>query len=153
MRLCASVLLSGGAAGAKAVAGEILRGYRQGLEAPRPFVLEREHLWLRDAFAASDAERDDFWRDLERLPDEPPPKAYRASLLEALGPAEGARFVARTAGAGSLGRPRFVVLAQRRGGPAAREVKGRMASCWAAGGDLGLAGRLARGPAARRIRP
>jgi hypothetical protein len=147
VRLCASVLLAGGHTEAKAVAREVLRGYLGGLETPRPFVLERDHVWLRDAFQASDDERDDFWRELKDAPDDGDvPASYRAALMAALPAGGPARVFPRSAGAGSLGRPRFVAYGRVQGGPLAREIKGRMASCWREGRDPGLPERLATGP-------
>ncbi len=147
VRLCASTLLAGGRAEAGGVAASVLAGYRRGLAAPQPFVLERETLWLRDAFAASDRQREDFWHEIEGLPDEADvPAVYRATALAAL-PADGVvRMARRSAGAGSLGRPRFVAHGRFLGGPMAREVKGRVASCWPGAPDLGLAARLIKGP-------
>lgn len=146
VRLCASILLAGGRAEARGVAASVLEGYRRGLKAPEPFVLEREHLWLRDAFAASDKAREDFWKEIEDLEDDPEvPAAYRAPALAAL-PVHGqVRMARRSAGAGSLGRPRFVAHGRFSGGPMAREIKGRAPSCWG-GDDPGLAARLIAGP-------
>jgi hypothetical protein len=146
VRLCASVLLAGGRAEAGGVAASVLAGYRRGLSAPEPFVLEREHLWLRDAFAASDTQREDFWQEIEGLADEPDvPAAYRATALAALPPDGVVRMARRSAGAGSLGRPRFVAHGRFLGGPMAREVKGRVPSCWPGTPDPGLAARLIKG--------
>jgi hypothetical protein len=147
VRLCASVLLAGGHAEAAAVAASVLEGYRRGLKDPEPFVLEREHLWLRDAFAASDREREAFWQDIEGLADDVDvPAAYRAAALAALPPDGAVRMARRVAGAGSLGRPRFVAHGRFLGGPMAREVKGRAPSCWPGTPDPGLAARLIKGP-------
>lgn len=145
VRLCASLLTAESVLAAEDVADRALQGYVAGLQQPRPFVLENEHLWLRDAFAATEEVREAFWRDLEAGAPETPPPTYAAQLKAALPGASGLTMFARTAGVGSLGRPRFVALGRLRGGPIAREVKGRAPSCFG-GQDLGLAERLATGP-------
>ena len=146
VRLCASMLLADAATGARDLAAQVLEGYRRGLEAPEAFVLERDHLWLRDAFAASDEKREAFWAELEasaEARDAPP--AYRTPVVAVLPACGAVRVVARTAGAGSLGRPRYVAFGQHAGGPVAREIKGRAPSCWKDGRDPGLAARLVAG--------
>ena len=47
------------------IAEAALDGYAAGLADPRPYVLEQDHAWLRDLFAATDEERVDFWTKLE----------------------------------------------------------------------------------------
>ena len=145
VRLCASALL-GFEDDAHQAASAVLKGYERGLEEPQPFVLERRHLWLRDAFAASDAEREEFWRKLEAAPAAANDEAYRAPLLRAIGAVEDLRIVHRSAGVGSLGRPRFVAFGSRGGGPIAREIKGAAASCFKEGWRPGIAQQLSRGP-------
>lgn len=146
VRLCASFLVADDHLDARDVADPLLDAYRAALQAPRPFVLERENLWLRDAFASKDDSREGFWCELEAAEPETPPDGYEAALRAGLGPVESLKIAPRVAGVGSLGRPRFVAFANMRGGPAAREVKGRAPSCWGAGQDLGLPARLTVGP-------
>ncbi len=110
------------------------RGYAAGLAAPRPFVLERDHLWLRDAFAASDKQRREFWDELAAArPTRTFPPPLRKALVEALpDPDLDCRIAPREAGAGSLGRPAAMSRSPRnRGGPVAVEVKGVLPSCLA----------------------
>jgi hypothetical protein len=151
VRLCASILLADGDAGAGDVAAHALTGYRRGLDGPSPFVLERRHLWLRDAFAATDREREDFWEKLEVAPEAVVcPEAFRAPLIAALPDMTmpdraPIRISARSAGAGSLGRPRYAAFGCYRGGPVAAEIKGLLPSSWKAGREAGLAQRMARG--------
>lgn len=131
VRLAASALLVPAPDGAHEIAGALLAGYAERLARPRPFVLDRENDRLRDLAAPDSDERRKFWRKLEALPEAAPPAPYaealRAALPEAAGPP---RFAARRAGLGSLGRPRFVALAEWRGGPVAREAKARLPSAW-----------------------
>lgn len=144
VRLCASIRL---AIPARGTADALLEGYAAGIAAPRPFVLERDHFWLRDAFAAGDAKREEFWAEIDAArPAGKVPEPFRTALLDAL-PEPGLNSViaAREAGAGSLGRPRFVASCQYRGGPLAVEIKGLMPSCWAQGREPGLAARITNG--------
>lgn len=145
VRLVASLIVSGMAA--DDATKPVLDGYRNGLDHRRALVLEREHLWLRDAIAASDEKREAFWRELAAAPAaSAPPSLYLKPLLAAL-PAPRPNIVvsARSAGAGSLGRPRFVAFGDYRGGPVAIKVKALLPSCWSAGREEGLAARMATG--------
>lgn len=146
-RLCASILLADADLSAADVAESALEGYRRGLEAPAPIVLERRRLWLRTMFEATNDHRLAYWDRLEalaRVPAAPPPygEVLRAGL-----PADVTEvcIAPRTAGVGSLGRPRFVALGLWRGGPIASEVKALTPSCWTAGREPGLRYRLAFG--------
>jgi hypothetical protein len=147
VRLCASVLLAVPEWSAAAVTDAALAGYEAALARPAPFVLERDHGWLRDAFAAKDKQREEFWQELEDAEPGDIPDALRDVLIEAL-PAPGLnpRIAPRDAGAGSLGRPRYVALCGYRGGPVAVEIKGVLPSCWITGRVPGLAQRIATGP-------
>jgi len=144
VRLCASISLAISDSGA---ADSLIGGYAAGIAAPRPFVLERDHFWLRDAFAADDAKREEFWAEIDAAkPARTVPEPFRTALIEAL-PESGLSpgIAAREAGAGSLGRPRFVASCDYRGGPLAVEIKGLMPSCWIHGREPGLAERIAHG--------
>jgi len=148
VRLCTSVKLMYRRAKARAICDAALAGYRAGLAAPAPFVLERDNLWLRGAFAASAAKRADFWAELDSAPVARPDAEFAALLTAALpDPGLNVRFARRSAGAGSLGRARFVAHGAYRGGPVAVEVKAALPSCWPNGREAGLAQRIARGPA------
>ncbi len=146
VRLGASLLLAGARPGADEIAEAMLQGYGEGLANPRPFVLERNHLWLRDAFATSDKHREEFWRELEQAEPATAPPSLHAAMIAALpDPATPVTVAARSAGAGSLGRPRYVAHGEYRGGPVAVEVKGVLPSCYAYGREPGLAARLVHG--------
>lgn len=136
VRLATSAILAGdGEAGAKSVAGAILEGYRKGLEAPEPIVLERGWQWLRELVAVSEEARTKFWKKLDAALAEPgdnaPPAAFRNALATSF-PEAGLAFATtpRTAGAGSLGRPRWVGVATWKGAPAVREAKALLPSAW-----------------------
>lgn len=146
VRLAASALLAAERMSAGEVADEIAKGYRQGLDRAVPCVLERQWLWLRDAFLAADDAREAFWAELEQAPSaEPRSPLLGAPLMQALTGADRVRISARSAGVGSLGRPRFAGLGEWRGGPLAVEVKGRMPSCFGGRAPSDLAERLSHG--------
>ena len=113
----------------------ILTGYEEGLKKPAPIVLDRNHPGLRNDLLLDKDARRKFWDDADAwredgLADAPPnfAKALRGALPE--GFADEA-ISPRTAGTGSLGRPRFVVQADWRGGPVLREAKALVPSGWA----------------------
>jgi hypothetical protein len=66
VRLAASALL--GCAGQSITDGEIcaaiLQGYRQGLQAPQPIVLDRDHQWLRELVIVPEKDRAKFWEKI-----------------------------------------------------------------------------------------
>lgn len=140
-RLAASALLARGdlGPGAGDICGPLLRGYKAGLDAPAPFILDRDHPWLRRAARLPEDERKDYW-DKYKDPDQSQPsdEPYRRRLLEALPePSSDVAVFPHQAGLGSLGRPRFVARALWRGGPVLREAKAVVRSAWTLehGGD------------------
>ena len=119
----------------------ILEGYREGLQAGgQPFVLEENHDWLREAAWGELRDPVQFWKKMDGLPTIKGdiPKGARKGL-EALLPERGLtyRVAHRVAGLGSLGRERYVALADWRGGRVAREAKALLASAcvWANKGE------------------
>ena len=111
----------------------LLRGYRDGLDDPKPIVLDHDQAWLRKLLTLRNGERKDFWKDIEKL--KPPKKPLKPRYLRALRramPEQGLEidYRRRKAGAGSLGRPRFVGIAEWRGGTVVREVKAALPSAW-----------------------
>lgn len=119
--------------------GWVLQGYetqlRRGAEA---FVLEENHPDLRAMAMGQEREPAKFWRkfvaDLREVVE--PPADAAAALLRALGhPPASAVFHRRVAGVGSLGKPRFVLLAEWGGSYLAREAKATTppATAWLAG--------------------
>lgn len=116
-----------------AICDAILEGYDRGLSRPRAVVLDRDHEWLRDIVEVKEKARDAFWEDLEELEADgkrPRPRyvtALHASMPEPLLKVD---IRPRQAGAGSLGRPRWVGKAQWRGAPVVREAKVLVPSAW-----------------------
>ena len=112
----------------------ILDGYRESLESGgSPFVLEARHTWLRDVALSELRDPVHFWEKMESL------SAIRGHIpdrvrkaMESLMPERGIsyRLAYRVAGLGSLGRERFVALADWRGGHIAREAKALVPSAW-----------------------
>jgi hypothetical protein len=112
----------------------ILEGYRAGLaKGGRPFALAEHHPVLRHMAVERLKQPELFWDKLNALPTfkgRIPSSAMKA--LDRMMP-EGhiqCRVVHRLAGLGSLGRRRFVALAQWRGGSIAREAKELVESAW-----------------------
>lgn len=105
----------------------VLTGYRAGLEAGgRPFVLEEKHRWMRDLVATNLRDPVTYWEKLKALPEFPGrvPKQARKALERMMPDARlGYRLAHRVAGLGSLGRQRFVALAEHAGGLVCREAK------------------------------
>jgi uncharacterized protein (DUF2252 family) len=133
VRLATSALLARGKDGPSAqdVSECILDSYTAGLQHPSPFVLEREHKWLRKEVLLPECERAKFWSKFKE-PDSPHvPERYRNALVAAMPKPHGAVTVTpRTAGTGSLGRPRFVARTDWNGGPILREAKAAVMSAW-----------------------
>ncbi len=120
----------------------ILQGYREGLrQGGPPFVLGERHVWLREIAESELRDPVHFWEKMDALPTykgEVPLSAINA--LEHLMPARNLnyRIVHRVAGLGSLGRARYVALADWNGGKIAREAKALVASaCYWAEGQKG----------------
>ena len=133
VRLAASALLARteNHPRATAICEAILDGYLKGLRTPRPFVLERENEWLRHLVLLPEEKHAKFWRAIAKLESEMAPPHFHQALLRSL-PADAVeqKIARRTAGTGSLGRPRFVLEATWLGGPVVREAKGLLPSGW-----------------------
>jgi len=105
----------------------ILEGYLKGLQSGgRAFVLAEEHHWLRMMMTGVLRDPVAFWGKIDALPTlrgKTPKDARRA--FEKLLPAQGLKYriAHRIAGLGSLGRERYVAIAEYAGGKVAREAK------------------------------
>ena len=121
--------------------GSILEGYKAGLEAGGlPWVLGARHPWLLAMVNPSLRDPPGFWKKLQALP------AYEGRIpsnvlrrIAKMMPSKESNFkiAHRIAGMGSLGRLRFVGIAEFAGGPVCREAKALAPSAWdwARGGD------------------
>ena len=133
------------------IAAAILDGYVAGLDTPRPFILDgghdessAMHRWLREQTIVPEDERKLFWDELEverllrkdQARDKNPrypsiPQRFEQILRASLPPDAGEPDIwYRSAGLGSLGRPRYVARAAWRGGWVVREAKALLPSTW-----------------------
>ena len=124
----------------------LLAGYNAALEARGlPWVLAGRHAWLFDMVKPSLRDPPGFWKKLELLDEfkgRLPGNARRG--LERMMPKGCSKWRVshRIAGLGSLGRQRFVAVAELTGGSVCREAKALAPSAWD----------WARGPAKQKIR-
>jgi hypothetical protein len=133
VRLAASALLANPGRGGAAteMCAAVLEGYAQGLRAPRPIVLDRDWAWLREALVVSDKQRAKFWSKVEAAQHTPAPTRYRQYLADTMPQARLDMWTARRiAGTGSLGRPRWIGVAEWQGAPVVRELKVVFVSAW-----------------------
>jgi Uncharacterized protein conserved in bacteria (DUF2252) len=120
----------------RSICDNILTGYRRGLRDPHPIVLDEQYAWLRKLTVASNKERADFWREMEkdtkkRKKGKEPPIGYVKTLAAAMPePKLKMELGPRSAGLGSRGRPRWIAMAEWRGGRIVREAKAVLPSAW-----------------------
>ena len=118
----------------KDISASILEGYERGLKSPRPFVLDEKRAWLRDLVVVPEAERAQFWTKMDALKrsKKGPAERYRDAIVGAMPDktCEITKFSRRRAGTGSLGRPRWVGIADWHGAPVVREAKALVQSGW-----------------------
>jgi len=114
-----------------AVVAAVLEGYRAGLADPRPVLLDQHAGWLRSFANPTERSSIDFWREVDACPEADPPRAVQGALARSL-PDESriVRFASQTKGGGSLGRPRFLAIAEWNGGRVVREAKAYVPSAW-----------------------
>jgi len=138
VRLAASAHLAAASENLSIEAGRaseaILEGYRQGLHAGgRPFVLAEHHPSLREMAVERLKQPEHYWEKLNALKTcrRKIPASARKALRRAL-PERNLdyRIAHRAGGLGSLGRRRFVALAQWNSGTIAREAKELTVSAW-----------------------
>jgi len=112
----------------------ILTGYVKGLRAGgEPFVLEENHDWLRDAATGELRDGTHFWAKVNALATIRAniPKSAKRALEKSLPEPDLAYKLAhRVSGLGSLGRERFMAIADWDGGKIARETKPVISSAW-----------------------
>ncbi len=130
LRLATSALLAAQenhlALNADDACAAILAGYQQAMEqGGRAFVLAEEHSWLREAATGDLRDPVAFWEKLGNSANVDSVDRDATAALEQWLPEKGLsyRVIHRIAGLGSLGRQRFVALADWRGGHIAREAK------------------------------
>jgi len=126
----------------KESAAAILHGYTDALASGgRPFVLAEHHSLLREMAIHRLKEVCSFWEKLDKctpVKGKVPASAVKGIVKMMPGPELRTRCVHRVAGLGSLGRQRFVALAQWHAANIAREAKAMAPSaCWWAAGGKG----------------
>ncbi len=127
---------------AKDACDAILAGYKKSLETGgHVIVLAEEHPWLRSMVTGVLRDPVQFWAKMDALPTwkgAAPNSARKA--IERMLPAKGLKYriVHRVAGLGSLGRERYVAVAEYEGAKIAREAKAMAPSAcvWAAKGRV-----------------
>jgi hypothetical protein len=138
IRLATSALLARMNCGARPGLAAILQGYADALEVGgQPFVLAEHHHVLRHMATARLHDPEPFWEKLQGLRECASPSGARKAI-ERLMPERSLRWriTHRIAGLGSLGRQRYVALAEWHGGSVAREAKALAPSAcvWAENG-------------------
>jgi hypothetical protein len=136
-------------------ANALLRGYRKGLDDPRPALLFENKAWLRPDAEPAKGEPEKFWKKVAKYPAHKLPavieKTLRARLPKGVNPKSIRRCRILRKGAGSLGRPRYAVVADWDGGQVLREAKALIPSAWTWARNPTASGRshlitLAKGP-------
>jgi hypothetical protein len=119
--------------GESAAIDAILAGYRKRIDSGdgRPFVLEEDHPVLRAMATGEERNATAFWAKLNAFPTTTPSRSPRALIVRDLPRGCGKpRFVHRIAGLGSLGRERYVGIAESEGALVAREAKAMLPSAY-----------------------
>jgi hypothetical protein len=140
VRLATSALLAKMECDPKEGIAAIVKGYAEAIAAGgQPFALAEHHASLRHMATSRLHDVEAYWQKLlalAELEEKPPAGAVKA--VERMMPERRLewRISHRVAGLGSLGRQRFVAIAQWRGGSVAREAKALAPSAcvWAAEG-------------------
>ncbi len=114
--------------------GQILAGYKEGIEAGgKPWVLGERHQWLYEMVKPILRDPVAFWEKLKSLPvyEDRIPGSARRGIAKMM-PRDELKFhfAHRVAGMGSLGRQRFIGIADFEGGPVCREAKALAPSAW-----------------------
>jgi hypothetical protein len=135
----------------QAICDSIVAGYHEGIAEPGPFLLDRKNDQLRGVAIVSEDDRGKFWEKFDpeqiKLKNEKdkkkgkPPKVRPAigmrpryeKAMEWSRPDANVpfKYYERTAGTGSLGRPRYFGVGPWRGDLVVREAKAMLPSAWA----------------------
>jgi hypothetical protein len=122
------------------VADILIAGYREGLRTPQPALLDEGERRLRPYAIGTDLESGKFWKNVDKIKKYPligrktggkPPRDVMRLLNASLPKGStDIHYRMRIAGGGSLGRPRYVAIADWRGGRVMREAKALVPSAW-----------------------
>lgn len=132
IRLVTSARLSPNLAIAPAKAADaVLKGYVDKLGSPGPVLLDQGAPWFLSLVGDLTETAREFWAEAEEYPDAVPPQKIGRALRRSV-PADAVirRFATRRKGGGGLGRPRFLIIADWRGGRILREAKAVVPSAW-----------------------
>jgi hypothetical protein len=141
VRLAASIRIAPDrAVDNRKAAAILIKGYLEGLKFPQPALLDEGETWLRPYAIGAKLEAGDFWEKLGEIKKYPlidgkaggkPPREVIQVLNASLPKATTSiRYRRRIAGGGSLGRPRYVAIADWHGGRILREAKACVPSAW-----------------------
>jgi hypothetical protein len=132
VRLAASIRIAPDrAVDNRKAAAVLIKGYLEGLKVPQPALLDEGEIWLRPYAIGSDLESGKFWKKVDKYQKADPPPDVISLLKESLPKgATNILYRSRVAGGGSLGRPRYVAIADWHGGRILREAKALVPSAW-----------------------
>jgi len=112
-------------------ADAILTGYGEGLVKPKPTLLTERETWMQPYVSRTVDSPHKFWNEVAGACDAEPPRQVRRNLAASLPPgAKIARFASWAKGGGSLGRPRYLAIAEWQRGQVLREAKALVPSAW-----------------------
>ncbi len=109
----------------------VLKGYKSGLASPHAVLPDEGSGWMRSYANPTKRTNGEYWQEVDRCPDAKPAGEVKEALKATL--PDGAkvqRFASRSKGGGSLGRPRFHVIASWNSGRIVREAKALVPSAW-----------------------
>jgi hypothetical protein len=133
IRLATSATLAAADITLERICAAVCDGYQAGLRKPAPFVLDAEHRWLRQKLEVPEKRRAHYWEKndpAKHALGRPHPIFVRAIKAALPDPTIRMAYWRRTAGTGSLGRPRWVGFGAWRGAPLVREAKSVLTSGW-----------------------
>jgi hypothetical protein len=112
----------------------VLKGYREGLEDPKPTLLLEDQTWMRPYAEPVKGKTEKFWDAVGAYKEYAPPPRIAKALIDSLpnGTDRDSIRLCRLLrkGGGSLGRPRYVAVGDWRGGKVLREAKALVPSAW-----------------------
>ncbi|GLC97140.1 hypothetical protein Tamer19_65490 [Cupriavidus sp. TA19] len=113
------------------VCAAILEGYVNGIQQPRPVLLEQGFPWFGKLMWELIDKPQEFWQSLENLEHVNPPRGIVRMFERSLPRGATLEWVApRRRGGGGLGRPRYCAMANWQGGAIVREAKALVPSSW-----------------------
>jgi hypothetical protein len=132
VRLAASIRIAPDrAVDNRKAAAVLIEGYLEGLKLPQPALLDEGETWLRPYAIGTDLESGKFWKNVDKYKKASPPPGVVSLLKQSLPKGfTNILYRSRVAGGGSLGRPRYVAIADWHGGRVMREAKALVPSAW-----------------------